>query len=132
MKNRAKCKLCNTIIESFHSEHIDMCPCGEISVEGGDSLRCAAKDWSNFIRVDDIGNEIIVKVKNDDVKQLDIPQSKPTKEELLGMLDEMIKNIEGLPQAAMTTNITHYDFASALLLLASIFRSIDKDKASEI
>lgn len=128
MKNRAKCKLCNTIVESFHSEHIDICPCGQISVEGGDSLRCGAKDWSNFIRVDDQGNEIIIRVKNDDVKPLDIPSSN----ELLKMLDEMIKNIENLPPMAMTTSITHYDLVSALLLLSSIFRSIDKDKASEI
>lgn len=132
MKNRAKCKLCHNLIESFHSEHIDICPCGEISVEGGDSLRCGAKNWSNFIRIDDQGNEIIVKVKNDNINQLDIDSSKPNTKELLGMLDEMIKNIENLPQTAMTTSITHYDFASALLLFASIFRSIDSDKASEI
>jgi len=132
MKNRAKCKLCNTVIESFHSEHIDICACGQISVQGGDSLRCGAKDWSNFMRIDDQGNEIIVKVENDDVKPLDIPSSKPTKEELLSMLDDIIKNIENLPPRAMTTGITHYDFASALLLLSSIFRSIDNDNASEI
>jgi hypothetical protein len=132
MKNRAKCKLCNTVIESFHSEHVDICACGQISVEGGDSLRCGAKDWNNFIRVDDQGNEIIIKVKNENVKQLDIPSNKPTRKELLGMLDEMIKNIEGLPPAAMTTHITHYDFASCLLLFSSIFRCTDNDNASEI
>lgn len=48
---------------------------------------------------------------------------KPTKQELLEMLDEMIKNIERLPSYAMLTPITHYDHCSLLILLSSILRS---------
>lgn len=130
MINRAKCKLCNTIIESYHATDLVLCKCSEISVDGGSALKCYARDWDNFIRVDDHGNEIIptIKtVKNDiDIKPFHNDKStKPTKKELLSILDEMIKNIENLPQAAMTTSITHYDFASALLLLASLFRAED-------
>lgn len=102
-----------------------LCKCGEISVDGGSSLKCFARNWNNFIRVDDNGNEIIVKVKNNDTKPKEIDSTRPNKKELLAMLDEMIKNTENLPQSAMTSPITHYDFASALLLLSSILRAED-------
>lgn len=125
MINRAKCRLCNSIIESYHATDLVLCKCGEISVDEGSALKCFAKDWNNFIRVDDNGNEIIVKVKNNDTKPTEIDSTRPNKKELLSMLDEMIKNTEKLPQAAMTSPITHYDFASALLLLSSILRAED-------
>lgn len=48
---------------------------------------------------------------------------KPTKEELLSMLSEMAKNIEGLPPQAMVTSINHYDYWSLLVLLDAILRS---------
>lgn len=122
MKNRAKCKLCKSIIESFHDTDYVECKCGEISVYGGPKLQCGAKDWSNFARVDDLGNEIDVKVK-EDVKPLDIPAHKPSKAELLDLLDNMIERIEELPANAMSMPITHYDFCSSLILLASILRA---------
>jgi len=114
MRNRAKCKLCHSIIESFHSGDYVSCKCDEISVSGADSLNCAAKNWSNFMRVDDEGNEIVVSVKEN---------VKPDKDDLLKMLDEMIKSYENLPSAAMQSPINHYDFASALLLLSEILRA---------
>lgn len=124
MKNRAKCKICNTIIESFHSLDHVQCKCGEIMVYGGDSLKCSAIEWSNFLRVDDQGNEIVVTVK-DDVNPLDIPKNKPGIKELHQMLNEMIRNIENLPQHAAIEPITHYDFASALLLVSELFKALD-------
>jgi hypothetical protein len=125
MKNRAKCKLCGSIIESFHLYDYVTCKCGEIAVDGGtDYLSCAAKDFDNFLRVDDLGNEIEVKVHDssqiDDIKIQSNESSKPNKKELLDMLKEMINNIERLPKNAMTTPITHSDFASALMLLLAI------------
>ena len=124
MKNRAKCKLCQDIIESFHASDYVMCKCGEISVYDGDALKCSAKDFKNFLRIDDKGNEIIVTVKEND-KCADLTQPL-TRAELLNMLDEMIRNIENLPENAMKTSITHYDWLSSLLLVSSIFRSLDK------
>lgn len=118
MRNRAKCKLCGDIIESFHPTDLVLCKCGEIQVEAGNALKCAAKDWKNFLRVDDQGNEIIVKVKEDDVKPL--YNEKPSKKDLLGILDEMIKSYETLPPQAMNAYVTNYDLAAALLLLSSI------------
>ena len=49
--------------------------------------------------------------------------SKPTKIELIEMLDEMAKNIEKLPLFAMTNPITHYDFCSLMILLSQIFKA---------
>ena len=51
MRNRAKCKLCDDIIESVHHHDYITCKCGEISVDGGDHYcRCSARNWENFIR----------------------------------------------------------------------------------
>jgi len=117
MKNRAKCKLCNSVIESFHDTDYVMCSCGAISVDGGSAMRCSAIKWENFVRVDDEGNEIVVKVQGEESNVL-----KPSKKDLLFMLDEMIKNIEHLPQHVMNSPISHYDYVSLLILLQSIFK----------
>lgn len=45
------------------------------------------------------------------------------KEELLKILDEMINTYENLPQHALITPVTHYDFTSLLLLVRELFRS---------
>lgn len=134
MKNRAKCKLCNDIIESCHPQDLQICKCGQICVEGGDSMRCSSVDWGNFIRVDDEGNEIIPKIVNKNDPQANKDQIgdvndmiHPSKKDLLKMLTEMIVNIEKLPQNAMTAPITHYDYASLLILLEAIFRSDNND-----
>ena len=84
-----------------------------------------AKRWENFLRIDDKGKEIPVRVE---VKEAAVPvaiETKPTKNELLGMLDEMVKSYERLPQSAMTSPITHYDLLSVLLLVSSLFKSED-------
>jgi len=49
--NRAKCKLCGTIIVSRHRHDLVSCKCGEIFVDGGnDYWRCGAKNFKNFLR----------------------------------------------------------------------------------
>ena len=126
MKNRAKCKLCKTIIEPISDYDYVSCKCGEIAVEGANSLKVFANDLINVIRVDDMGNEIIPVIKekpSDTTVSEDIPPTKPTKAELIDMLDEMRKNIEKLPQHALTGPINHYDFMSLLMLLSEILRS---------
>jgi hypothetical protein len=122
MRNRAKCKKCLSIIESLHATDLQLCKCGEISVDSGEAMRCAAKDWSNFLRVDDDDLEIPVTVQSkdklDDVKPLDnAPLSKADK---LQALDELISSYEHLPQNAMMTPATNYDVLSVLLLFKSL------------
>ena len=117
MRNRAKCKACEAIIESLSHHDEVSCKCGQISVSGGDKLGCAAINWSNFLRVDDEGNIIVPKIEE---------SKKATKEDFLNALDEMIRRIEEMPPQAMVVSINHYDFVSLLILLASIFRSEEK------
>jgi hypothetical protein len=127
MRNRAKCKLCKSIIESYHRHDHVTCDCGEIAVDGGtEIMRCVARDWVNFIRLDDQDNEIIPKIVNNDVIEQPINHElppKPSRNDLLDMLDRQIKDIESLPPHAMTTPITHYDYLMGLLLLRSLLRS---------
>lgn len=125
MRNRAKCKLCKDIIESFHQHDYVTCKCGEIAIDGGNyNLRAVARDFKNFLRVDDKGNEIVVQLKDaEDVKPLDIDQPKPTRKDILDMLEETIKGYERLPQRAMYEPITHSDFIAALLLILASLRA---------
>lgn len=113
MRNRAKCKKCEAIIESLKIGDECLCKCGEISVSGGEMMGCAAKDWCNFLRVDDEGNIIVPTIKE---------PARLTREDFLQALDEMIKRIEEMPPNAMIVAINHYDFVSLLVLLSSIFR----------
>ncbi len=121
MRNRAKCKLCQDVIESMHSTDIQICKCGEIGVEGGSAFYCRAKNWENFLRLDDEGNEKAVTIKEGVLEH--IPESKPTKDDLIDMLDEMVKTYEALPQNAMTSPVTHYDVLSVLLVVSALFKA---------
>lgn len=129
MKNRAKCKLCNEILESFHRYDYVSCKCGEISINGGnDTFECSAKNWGNFLRVDDKGNEILVKiVENPDEKSEKMDESpKMGNDSKLEMLQQMLKNIENLPQKALELPINHYDFYSFMLIVLEILKSDKK------
>ena len=121
MKNIAKCKLCNTIIESFHSSDYVSCSCGEIAVDGGQALRCAARDFANFVRVDDEGNEIVVHIQ-DNKNSLDMVE-KITKQDLIKRIDFMISGIEGMPPNALSTPLNHYDLVSVLALISAILKA---------
>lgn len=150
MRNRAKCRLCGEIIESFAVGDYITCKCGEIGVHGGPiKFECAVRsDWGNFVRIDDNDKEVEITVKDKstirknqmveeiptskeslhvekgpDVKPLYKDKDRPTKEYLLNELERMIALIEGLPQGAMLQPVTHYDLASALILISSILRS---------
>lgn len=130
MRNRAKCKLCLEIIESYHSTDLVICKCGQISLDGGDSLRCHAFDWNNFLRVDDEGNEIIVTVKDKSTEQpigeertvAPKTQLKTSKKDVLELLQEIIKNYERLPTQAMYAPISHADLLSVLFVLSAWFK----------
>jgi hypothetical protein len=50
---------------------------------------------------------------------------KPTKKELIEMLDEMNASIERLPSYAMSSPISNIDLSALLILLSAIFKSED-------
>lgn len=124
MRNRAKCKLCADILESFHATDYVTCGCGEISIDGGAMyLKAAARDWANFMRIDDEGNEIIVKVQDASLPVKEMPSmNKPSHDELMDVFRDMIERYENLPQAALISPITHYDLLSLMLLLNEILK----------
>jgi len=49
--------------------------------------------------------------------------AKPTKQELIDMLEEMNRNIEKLPAHAMILPVSHYDLSALLILLSAIFKA---------
>jgi hypothetical protein len=123
MVNRAKCKLCQTILQTKHPHDYVTCNCGEITIGGGNEFfRAKIKSKENFLIIDDEGNEIVPK---DKVTSIQDELPKPSKEDLLEILDDMYKRIEDLPMNAALAPITHADFAALIMLLSAIFK---KDK----
>lgn len=129
MNNRAKCKLCKDIIESYHGSDFVSCKCGEIALDGGSAMKCFANDLSNIIRVDDEGNEIIPKIvdkTSSDILEVGTEiKAKPNKNEMMSMLEEMIKSYEALPRHAMNEPCTNADMLSSLMLIYAILKSTD-------
>lgn len=120
LKNRAKCKLCNDIIESVHRHDYVTCSCGEISIDGGSGggyIRCRANDSNNLIRLDDEDNVILPPVREG------TGSSEPPKQEGLEILKAMIQRIESLPPQSLYAPINHADFASLLRVLLDVFRA---------
>lgn len=138
MRNRAKCKLCGDIIESFHHYDYVHCKCGEIAVDGGQScFKCSAINFENFLRIDDDDNEIPVRIE--EYSKYDLADMEPnpfsierkqenqlSKEEVIQGIDMMIESINNLPPLALHTMVTQADFLSLLLLLSSGLRASDK------
>jgi len=126
MRNRAKCKLCEDIIESHHTHDYVSCKCGEISVDGGNSYwRCRASSWDNFLRVDDDDNIIIPEIKDPEpikkpektseiIQQEEIDKKKLVKD----AVKSMIETYENLPDHAKHSFVTNQDLCSVLLLLS--------------
>lgn len=136
MRNRAKCRLCGDIVESKHQHDYVSCSCEEIAVDGGNAYhRACFKNRENFIALDDDGNEIIPKHEKDEKEPvpqeklaeyakevMKSPPNRPSKEDLIRELDEMVKNIENLPPQALYAPINHADFGSLLILLHAILK----------
>ena len=130
LRNRAKCKLCDSIIESFHDTDHVICKCGEIEVNGGQAMFAKANDFANFLRVDDLGNEIVVQYirPNPSQESGDAVQDEPkeiTRDEMLKLLEAMIDDDEKLPAHAKTSPINIYDLLRYMLLISKILKKGD-------
>lgn len=127
MRNRAKCALCDNIIESFHQTDYVECSCGSIAIDGGDyKFEVFAHDFHNLIRLDDDGNEIMIKVIDEMPSDTNVSEeipSKLTRGDMVDMLEEMCKGYNNLPSKALYEPVNHVDFLSALMLLVSIFKA---------
>ncbi|MES2875413.1 MAG: hypothetical protein V4708_16940 [Bacteroidota bacterium] len=120
MRNRAKCKLCNTTIESFHDTDLQFCECKAIGIDGGNSsYKVYANDFAHVVRIDDNDKEVTVKEKlviAEEVKPL-------SRDDMLKELDMMCDEIDNLPQHAMQQPVNQYDFYRLCLLVRSILRA---------
>ncbi len=57
MRNRAKCRKCQDVIESTHVHHFIRCHCESIAVDGGNEYWKMVGNPEDFMRLDDDGNE---------------------------------------------------------------------------
>ena len=94
---------------------------------GPDLMECASKDWKNFIRVDDQGNEVIPKIVEKEIELAGVEPPRMTYKEKVDMLVAMVNNLESLPPHVMSQPINHYDFYSYFLVLSNILSSSDKN-----
>lgn len=125
MRNRAKCRLCKKVIESFHKSDYVECDCGEISVDEGTCLRCSAKNWENFLRIDENDNEILVTVRTDpslQPRKEAIENAAPGRKEMIDALEEMIKAIDNLPEHARYAPVSHADLSPVLSVISALIK----------
>ena len=129
--NRAKCKLCNSVIESFHQADYVTCKCGEYAVLNGAGLDCESKsgDWSNFVRVDDLGNEITVKhiqksQSKEDDQSVDEANHNLSVKEAISALDEIIKTYNNFPSHEKTSYVLQYELVSFMEIVSGLFKRI--------
>lgn len=126
MRNRAKCKLCKEILESFHLHDEIECKCGEIRISGGSQkYLCFAKNWDNFVRLDETDKEIAVKVveKDEEVLAKAASQDKDMVPPPIKELGYMIEYLEGLPVGNLDLPMTQRDNLWIMKFLYGILTS---------
>lgn len=126
-RHRAKCRLCNTVIEAvsqYGGTEIP-CACGEIAFDlrSNPPSYCAI-NFQNMIGIDAEGNENDMHVL--DIRKSDISSAKPEPEgntdQANYQLEMLIERVEGLPVHAMNSFVTHYDYLSLLYLVKALIR----------
>lgn len=126
MRNRAKCKLCDEVIESMFLMDYVTCKCGEISICGGTQrFESGAKDYKNFLRVTDEDKEVPVQFLDESQEQALIKnkedegaQFKIGHKDKEGQIAHLISHIEKLPAEAMSIPLNHYDLLLLLRLIS--------------
>lgn len=127
MINRAKCKLCQSIIVSELPDEIVYCKCGEIAVCDGSAMRMWPLGSTHFVRVDDLGNEIIVSYKNEagkgkDDKQEDAPKEGLSKGDLIKSFEDVLKYTENSPEHEQFSFVTNISLCHHLRALVNILK----------
>jgi len=127
MINRAKCKLCNDIIESWLPDEIVPCKCGAIAVCDGAAMRMYPAGSPHFVRVDDRGNEIVVEyvTTKDNEEDHQSPQDKESKistDEAIYALERSIEYNDSLPYHERYIPITTDEVNTYLKSILNIIR----------
>jgi len=140
-RNRAKCKLCGSIVESILPVDLQMCECGEIGVDGGlEKYLTIFGSAENFIRIDDEGHEMPIQVideKKEDSKpwiksalQEEIKDETtlpaPDRKDLIEYLKLYIEQFDRLPEHAKYQSATVYDMQSFAQLMYRILKTFER------
>lgn len=126
MKNRAKCRLCGDVLESLFADDLISCSCDEISISGGSlKLNCYAKNFANFIRIEDDGKEIDVKLvdKPKEGEEVPVEETKEIQlshEQKVELVNNMLKYYEDLPNHALFSPVTQSDMRAVFLLIKQV------------
>jgi hypothetical protein len=114
MRNRAKCRLCGDILESFHEHDRVECSCGEIAISGGTvRYELAYRNLDNFLRLDDNDQETPVK------SEIGVSSPEERRDHLLYSLKTYIE-YEG--NGDQTRPIQMYEFRTLLQIIYDILK----------
>ena len=127
MKNRAKCKLCGSIIESCHPMDYVVCKCGEIELNGGDAMLSRANDYTNFVRVDDLGNEIAVKFTEHkaDNAQKEVTDQGPI--DLIGVIERLLEYDQQFLATGHNDTILRSELVTYIMIIVKILKGLKHD-----
>lgn len=131
---RAKCRLCQTLVEIKNPLDIFTCSCGELQLDAiwGTVHAKVKDDISNLILIDDEGNEVVHKRNGERIESTakeilkDMIQASEgidpySKREHISLLKQMAQNIDSLPPSARSSPVTHSDLSSLISLLVELF-----------
>jgi len=126
VKNIAKCKLCESVIQSFFKGDYAECKCGEIAVSEGDAMFVHFKDPANFLRIDEDGHTYPIqyneKKEDDGQENLGFVHTL-SKEECIKGIDNLITIYDNMPESETYRPINHKDFQSLLMIVSSFFKA---------
>lgn len=126
MRNRAQCKLCKEIIESFQEFDYVSCKCDEIAITGGKvKYECFAKNWENFLRVDDNDHVIPVRLtekEEDNLVENHIPVHQ-SRMDLIEELERLITYSQEMSDQALKQPVSQYELLRFLSLIITILKS---------
>jgi hypothetical protein len=83
-------------------------------------MYCAAIDWIDFVRVDDLDREIAPTIKDNDVKPL--YTGKKTRKELIDGLEGIAVAYDNLPLEARDGYVTNDDLMGLIKTLVEILK----------
>jgi len=127
MRNRAKCKLCSDIIESKYAGHVDTCKCGSISVFNGAGMDMVPFASPHFLRVDDVGNEVVVSYKEkraegEGYEEANNPNEPRSRTDLIKDFENAIEYIDKAPNHEQLSFVTNAALCHYLKALVNILK----------
>lgn len=123
MRNRAKCRLCGDILESFHEHDLVQCRCKEIAITGGNyKPHRMTRHAENFILINDDGKEeAFTPYEEKSLEQIQ-EQKVMTKEEAIQELENMVKFMENMREQALYSHVTQCDLYRFMALLVFVLK----------